>query len=64
LVGADVPTRSRALKISAPPARISPQKELFGEFWQAGRAWCKESEEINQYDFTSLAHYGAVPYGI
>jgi hypothetical protein len=40
------------------------KKELIGDFRRAGRSWCKEPEQVNQYDFTSLAECRAVRYGI
>jgi hypothetical protein len=40
------------------------KKELIGNFRQNGRTWSKEAEEVNDYDFTSLAACRAVPYGI
>jgi hypothetical protein len=40
------------------------KKELIGNFRNQGRAWCRESEEVNEYDFPSGAACLAVPYGI
>ena len=40
------------------------KKVLIGNFKNKGRVWCKEAEEVNRYDFTSLAVCRAVPYGI
>lgn len=40
------------------------KKELIGNFLNRGRTWCKNSEEVNSYDFPSLAICRAVPYGI
>lgn len=42
------------------------KKELVGEFKNSGREWTKkgEAEEVNVYDFPSLAEGKAVPYGI
>jgi transposase len=40
------------------------KKELIGNFKKDGYSWCKKSEEVYKYDFTSLADCRAVPYGI
>jgi transposase len=40
------------------------KKESIGNFKNSGRTWCKTAEEVNSYDFTSLAVCRAVPYGI
>jgi Rhodopirellula transposase DDE domain len=40
------------------------KKEPIGNFRQAGKAWGKEPEEVNQHDFYSLAEHLAVPYGV
>ena len=40
------------------------KKELIGDFQKKGKTWGKKSEEVNYYDFTSLAVCRAVPYGI
>ena len=42
------------------------KKELVGNFKNPGRTWSKkgEAEEVNVYDFPSLAKGKAVPYGI
>jgi hypothetical protein len=40
------------------------QKVSVGEFVRPGKTWCKTAAEVNGYDFTSLAEYRAVPYGI
>lgn len=40
------------------------KKEFIGNFQKKGKVWCKEAEEVNYYDFTSLAVCRAVPYGI
>jgi hypothetical protein len=42
------------------------KKELVGSFKNAGKRWLKagEAEEVNVYDFESLAEGKAVPYGI
>jgi len=40
------------------------KKELIGNFMRKGRVWCKKAEEVNRYDFTSLAVCRAVPYGV
>lgn len=40
------------------------KKELIGNFQRKGKAWSKIAEEVNYYDFTSLAVCRAVPYGI
>ncbi len=39
-------------------------KELIGNFKNAGRAWCRENEVVNAHDFPSDAEGRAVPYGI
>ncbi|VTR96154.1 Rhodopirellula transposase OS=delta proteobacterium NaphS2 GN=NPH_0066 PE=4 SV=1: DDE_Tnp_ISAZ013 [Gemmata massiliana] len=40
------------------------QKVLIGPFARPGKTWCKTPTEVHGYDFTSLAEYRAVPYGI
>ncbi len=40
------------------------KKELIGNFKNAGRAWCKEAEQVNGHDFPSQSEGRAVPYGI
>lgn len=40
------------------------KSELIGDFKRAGKVWCKEAPEVNEYDFRSLAVCRAVPYGI
>jgi transposase len=40
------------------------KKEPIGPFRGRGRAWCKNPAEVNGYDFTSLADYRAIPFGI
>lgn len=40
------------------------QKELIGNFKREGTTWCKEPEEVEEYDFPSLAICKAVPYGV
>ncbi len=39
-------------------------KELIGEFLRPGKAWCTDAAEVNDHDFTSMAEYRAVPFGI
>jgi transposase len=40
------------------------KKELIGPFRSRGRTWCRQPPEVNDHDFTSLAEYRAVPFGI
>jgi transposase len=40
------------------------KKVLIGNFKNKGRVWCKKAEDVNAYDFTSLAICRTVPYGI
>ena len=40
------------------------KKELIGNFRNVGRAWCREADEVNVYDFRKDALGRAVPYGI
>jgi transposase len=40
------------------------KKELIGQFRSRGRTWCREPPEVNDYDYSSLAEYRAVPFGI
>jgi hypothetical protein len=40
------------------------KKELIGEFRNHGRAWCRESHEVNDHDFTNMAECRAVPFGV
>jgi hypothetical protein len=39
-------------------------KELIGDFKNAGQAWCQEPECVNVHDFPQEALVRAVPYGI
>jgi hypothetical protein len=39
-------------------------KELIGDFKNAGQAWCQEPEYVNGHDFPQDALVRAVPYGI
>ena len=39
-------------------------KVLIGNFRNKGRSWCREAEEVEEYDSLSLAECLAVPYGI
>ena len=40
------------------------KRELIGAFRNAGRVWCQKPTSVNIYDFRSLAHGIAIPYGI
>jgi hypothetical protein len=40
------------------------KKELIGQFKNAGQAWRREAEKVNDHDFPGDAHGRAVPYGI
>jgi transposase len=40
------------------------KKELIGNFRNAGRAWCKKAEEVDEHDFPAWAECRAVPFGI
>jgi hypothetical protein len=40
------------------------KKELIGNFFNKGKTWCKQAEEVNQNDYPSEAECRAVPYGI
>ena len=40
------------------------EKELIGNFRNAGATWCRQPEEVNVYDFLSDAECRATPYGI
>ncbi len=40
------------------------KKELIGDFRNPGRAWCRESPEVNEHDFASQAECLAVPFGV
>lgn len=40
------------------------KKELIGEFRNRGRTWCRKPPEVNDHDFTSMAEYRAVPFGV
>lgn len=40
------------------------KKELIGNFKNAGRTWCQETERVNVHDFRSDALGLAAPYGI
>jgi transposase len=40
------------------------KKELIGNFRNAGKAWCKQAEEVDEHDFPGGAECKAVPFGI
>ena len=40
------------------------KKELIGNFRNAGRAWCRKAEEVDEHDFPSAAECRAVPFGV
>jgi hypothetical protein len=40
------------------------KKELIGDFRNAGRAWRREPDEVNEHDFTDTAECRTVPFGI
>jgi hypothetical protein len=40
------------------------KRELIGAFRNPGRVWCQKPTPVNIYDFRSLAHGIAIPYGI
>lgn len=40
------------------------KKELVGNFFNAGRQWCREATPVNTHDFPSYAAGRAVPYGL
>jgi transposase len=40
------------------------KKELIGPFQSRGRVWCRNAPEVSDHDFTSLAEFRAVPFGI
>ena len=42
----------------------SKNKELIGDFWNAGRTWRQQAEQVLLHDFRSDAVGLAVPYGI
>ena len=42
----------------------SKKKELIGNFYNKGRAWCKAPPQVNAYDFLTLAEGKFNPYGI
>jgi hypothetical protein len=57
--------RNRFSEASLPCISIDTKhKELIGEFSRPGKTWCKKAAQVNGYDFTSLAEYRAVPFGI
>jgi hypothetical protein len=35
-----------------------------GNFKKNGKTWSKKAEEVEEHDFTSLATYRTIPYGI
>ncbi len=58
--------RRESFRLSGDP-RVSvdaKKKELLGQFKNAGRAWRREAERVNDHDFPSDALGRAVPYGI
>jgi hypothetical protein len=49
----------------SPVISVDTKKKVqIGNFKNKGRVWCREAENVNAYDFTSMAVCRAVPYGI
>jgi hypothetical protein len=40
------------------------KKERIGNFRNAGQAWCREAEEVDEHDFPGGAECKAVPFGV
>lgn len=40
------------------------KKELIGNFYNSGRSWCRQAENVNDHDFRSTSIARATPYGI
>jgi hypothetical protein len=40
------------------------KKELIGNYKRQGRAWCREPDEVDDYDFASQAACVATPFGV
>ena len=40
------------------------KKELIGNFYNPGRAWCRQADKVSDHDFRSAATAIATPYGI
>jgi hypothetical protein len=40
------------------------KKELIGNFYNSGRSWCRQAENVNDHDFRSASIARATPYGI
>ena len=58
-------TRALFEKLGLPMASVDmKKKELIGNFKNAGKTWCKESEKVSIHDFRSHALGVAYPYGI
>lgn len=57
--------RKKAAKNGFPVISVDgKKKELIGDFKNSGRAYCREPENVNVYDFPSDATGKGVPYGI
>ncbi len=57
--------RKKAAKNGVPVISVDgKKKELIGDFKNSGRAYCREPENVNVYDFPSDAIGKGVPYGI
>jgi hypothetical protein len=57
--------KRRFLRAGLPVISVdAKKKELIGNFKNAGRAWCRDAEEVNAHDFRQDASDRAVPYGL
>src|SRR5262249_11197437 len=57
--------RERFLAAGLPIISVdTKKKELIGNFRNAGKSWCKESEEVDEHDFPSGAECRATPFGV
>ena len=57
--------REISLKQNTPRISVdAKKKELIGNFKNQGTKWCKKPNEVNAYDFRSLASGIFIPYGI
>ena len=57
--------RETSRKENTPSISVdAKKKELVGNFKNQGAKWCKKPDEVNAYDFRSLACGIFIPYGI
>jgi len=58
-------TREHFAAMGQPEISVdAKKKELIGNFYNPGRSWCRQAENVSDHDFRSTASARATPYGI